>query len=155
MVDLGTPKPPEMPLKQGKTSKPHYWPRYMDCPPNWAKKCYKTGDKRQKDKWYPFRAPTPPSSGWVGRSGCRAAWSAGSWRLSLGLRGAPPPPTLGVNNLLNNNKVELNWRNFNNSYPQQHQQELLQYISRRFYIPATLTKPTSSTWSDRCSTEVL
>ena len=26
---------------------------------NWAKNCYKTGEKRrQKDKWYPFRAPT-------------------------------------------------------------------------------------------------
>ena len=26
------PKPPEMPLKQGKTSQHHNWPRYMDCP---------------------------------------------------------------------------------------------------------------------------
>ena len=30
---------------------------------NWAKNCYKTGEKRQKDKWYPFRAPTPPPTG--------------------------------------------------------------------------------------------
>ena len=27
-----TPKPPEMPLKQGKTSQHHHWPRYMDWP---------------------------------------------------------------------------------------------------------------------------
>ena len=27
-----TPKPPEMPLKQGKTSQHQNWPRYMDCP---------------------------------------------------------------------------------------------------------------------------
>ena len=28
---------------------------------NWAKNCYKTGGKkRQKDKWYPFRADLPP-----------------------------------------------------------------------------------------------
>ena len=29
-------------------------------PPNWATKCYKTGGKTQKDKWYLFRAPTTP-----------------------------------------------------------------------------------------------
>ena len=36
-----TPKPPEMPIKPGKTSQHHNWPRYMDWPqigPNIAKK---------------------------------------------------------------------------------------------------------------------
>ena len=49
-------------------------------------------------------------------------------------------PILGVNKLVSNN-VELNLRNFNDSYLQQHgQQELLQYIGPHFYIPAILTE---------------
>ena len=40
-----------------------------------------------------------------------------------------------------NANVELNLRNFNDSYLQQHgHQEFLQYIGRHFYIPATLTE---------------
>ena len=45
-------------------------------------------------------------------------------------------PILGVNDLVSNN-VELNLRNFQDSYLQQHGQEaLLQYIGRHFYISA-------------------
>ena len=32
-----TPKPPEMPIKLGKTSQHHNWPRYMGLASNWAK----------------------------------------------------------------------------------------------------------------------
>ena len=47
---------------------------------------------------------------------------------------------LGVNDLVSSN-VELNLRNFHDSYLQQHDhQELLQYIGRHFYIPAILTE---------------
>ena len=55
-----TPKPPEMPLKPGETSQHHNRPRYMDCPEIGPKSAIKQGKKRQKDKWYLFRAPTPP-----------------------------------------------------------------------------------------------
>ena len=57
-----TPKPPEMPIKLGKTSQHHNWPRYMDWPQFGPKIAIKQGEKRQKDKWYLFRAPTrtPP-----------------------------------------------------------------------------------------------
>ena len=55
-----TPKPPEMPLKQGKTSQHHNWPRYTDCPQIGPKSAIKLGKRRQKDKWYLFRAPAPP-----------------------------------------------------------------------------------------------
>ena len=49
-------------------------------------------------------------------------------------------PILGVNDLVSNN-VELNLRNFKDSYLQQHdQQALLQYIGRHFYIPASVTE---------------
>ena len=49
-------------------------------------------------------------------------------------------PILGVNDLVNNS-VELNLRNFNDSYLQQHgHQELLQHIGHHFYIPAILTE---------------
>ena len=58
-----TPKPPEMPIKQGKTSQHHNWPPYMDWPQIGPKCAIKQGKKLQKDKWYPFRAPTDgPSS---------------------------------------------------------------------------------------------
>ena len=53
-----TPKPPEMPLKLGKTSQHHNWPGYMDWPQIGPKNAIKVGKKRQKDKWYQFRAPT-------------------------------------------------------------------------------------------------
>ena len=45
-------------FKQGKTSQHHNWPRYMDCPQIGPKGAIKLGKKRQKDKWYLFRAPT-------------------------------------------------------------------------------------------------
>ena len=49
-------------------------------------------------------------------------------------------PILGVNDLVSNN-VELNLRNFQDSYLRKHdQQALLQYISRHFYIPAIVTE---------------
>ena len=49
-------------------------------------------------------------------------------------------PILGVNDLVGNN-VELNLRNFNDSYLQQHdQQASLQYVGRHFYIPAIVTE---------------
>ena len=49
-------------------------------------------------------------------------------------------PILGVNDLVSNN-VELNLRNFQDSYLQQHdQQAFLQYIGRHFYIPAIVTE---------------
>ena len=57
------PKTPEMPIKQGKTSQHHNWPRYMDWPQSGPKIAIKQGKKRQKDKWYPFRAPTG-TGGW-------------------------------------------------------------------------------------------
>ena len=47
-----TPKPPEMPLKQGKTSQHHNWPRYMDCPQIGPKSIIKLGKERRKHKWY-------------------------------------------------------------------------------------------------------
>ena len=49
-----------MPLKQGKTSQHHNWPRYMDCPQIGPKSAIKLGKQRQKDKWYLFRRPPPP-----------------------------------------------------------------------------------------------
>ena len=55
-----TPKPPEMPLKQGKTSQHHNRPRCMDCPQIGPKNATKLVKIRQKDKWYLLRAPTPP-----------------------------------------------------------------------------------------------
>ena len=55
-----TPKPLEMPIKLGKTSQHHNWPRYMDWRQFGPKIAIKQGEKRQKDKWYLFRAPTPP-----------------------------------------------------------------------------------------------
>ena len=55
-----TQKPPEMPIKLGKTSQHHNWPRYMDGPQIGPKFAIKQGKKRQKDKRYPFRAPTKP-----------------------------------------------------------------------------------------------
>ena len=53
-----TPKPPEMPIKLGKTSQHHNWPRHMDWPQFGPKIAIKQGKKRQKDKWYLIRAPT-------------------------------------------------------------------------------------------------
>ena len=53
-----TPNPPEMPIKLGKTSQHHNWPRYMDWPQIGPKIAIKQGKKRQKDKWYLFRAPS-------------------------------------------------------------------------------------------------
>ena len=58
-----TPKPPEMPTKPGKTSQHHNWPRYMDWPQIGPTVAIKQGKKRQKDKWYPFRAPTGGGAG--------------------------------------------------------------------------------------------
>ena len=49
-----------MPLKQGKTSQHHNWPRYMDYPQIGPKSAIKLGEKRRKDKWYLFCAPTAP-----------------------------------------------------------------------------------------------
>ena len=57
-----TPKPPELPIKLGKAPQHHNWPRYMDWPQIGPKVAIKHGKKRQKDKWYLFRAPTPPPS---------------------------------------------------------------------------------------------
>ena len=50
-----TPKPPEMPIKPWKTSQHHNWPHWPQIGP---KRAIKQGKKRQKDKWYQFRAPT-------------------------------------------------------------------------------------------------
>ena len=47
-----------MPIKLGKTSQHHNWPRYMDWPQIGPIIAIKQGKKRQKDKWYPIRAPT-------------------------------------------------------------------------------------------------
>ena len=58
-----TPKPPEMPIKLGKRSQYHNWPRYMECPQIGPKIAIKQGKKRQKDKWYLFRAPTGGGNG--------------------------------------------------------------------------------------------
>ena len=60
-----TPKPPEMPLKQGKMSQHHSWPRYMDWPQIGPKSAIKQGKERQKDKWYLFPAPTCTRGGGV------------------------------------------------------------------------------------------
>ena len=49
-----------MPVKLGKTSQHHTWPRYTDWPQIGPKIAIKQGEKRQKDKWYLFRTPTPP-----------------------------------------------------------------------------------------------
>ena len=49
-----------MPIKQGKTSQHHNWPRYMDCPQVGSKSAIKLVKKHQKDKWCLFRVPTPP-----------------------------------------------------------------------------------------------
>ena len=43
-------------LKQGKMSQHHNWPRHMDWPQIGPKSAIKLGKKRQKDKWYLFRA---------------------------------------------------------------------------------------------------
>ena len=51
-----------MPIKLGKTSQHRNWPRYMDWPQIGPKIAIKQGKKRQKDKWYPIRAPTSPPS---------------------------------------------------------------------------------------------
>ena len=67
-----TPKPPEMPIKLGKTSQHHNWPRYMDWPQIGPKIAIEQGKKRQKNKWYLFRAPTPPPPG-------PRFWSQDSW----------------------------------------------------------------------------
>ena len=48
-----TPKPPEMPIKLGKTSQHHNWPGYMDWPQIGPKIAIEQGEK-------PHRAPTPP-----------------------------------------------------------------------------------------------
>ena len=60
-----TPKPPEMPLKQGKTSQHHNWPRYMGLPQIEPKNALKLGEKCHKDKWYLFRAPTGGSADFI------------------------------------------------------------------------------------------
>ena len=59
--EFGVPRPQnhlKRLLKQGKTSQHDNWPRYMDCPQVGPKSAFKLGKKRQKDKWYLFRAPT-------------------------------------------------------------------------------------------------
>ena len=49
-----TPNPPEMPIKIGKTSQHHNWPRYMDWPQIRRNIAVKQGTKRQKHKWHRF-----------------------------------------------------------------------------------------------------
>ena len=78
-------KPPEMPFKLGKTSQRHNWPRYMDWPQIGPKSAIKQWKKRQKDKWYPFRALTGRVSaaggggGGEGPGGCsRGIWGEGA-----------------------------------------------------------------------------
>ena len=66
-------------------------------------------------------------------------------------------PILGFNDLINNN-VELNLRNVNDSYLQQHgHQELTQYIGGHFYIPAILTEANklNVSMADHCPTRAL
>ena len=55
-MDLGskTPKPPEMPLKQGKTSQYHNWPRNMDWPQIGPKIATKQVKKRPKGLMVPI-----------------------------------------------------------------------------------------------------
>ena len=43
-----TPKPPELPLKQGKTSQHHNWPRYMDWPQIGPKSAIKLGKNAKR-----------------------------------------------------------------------------------------------------------
>ena len=49
-----TPKPPEMPIKLGKTSQHHNWPRYMDWPQIVPKIAIKQGKKTPKGQMVPI-----------------------------------------------------------------------------------------------------
>ena len=49
-----TPKPPEMPIKLGKTSQHHNWPRYMDWPQIGPKIAIKQGKKTPKGQMVPI-----------------------------------------------------------------------------------------------------
>ena len=100
-----TPKPPEMPIKLGKTPQHHNWPCYMDWPQIGPRIAIKQEEQRQKDKWYPFRAPTrtPPPPGRKyyenfkvpeghhprGTRGLSGASAGVSSRVLRGLREAP------------------------------------------------------------------
>ena len=54
-----TPKPPEMPIKQGKASQHHNWPRCRDWPQMGPKIAIKLRKKTpKKDKWFHFHAAT-------------------------------------------------------------------------------------------------
>ena len=53
-------RPPEMPLKQGKTSQHHNWPRYMDWPQIGPKIAIKQGKKPQRTNGTYFARPPPP-----------------------------------------------------------------------------------------------
>ena len=56
-----TRKPPEMPIKLGKTSQHHNWPRYMDWPQIGPKNYFKTGEKTPKGHMVSIsRGPPPP-----------------------------------------------------------------------------------------------
>ena len=85
-----TKKPPETPLRQGKTSQHHNWPRYMDCPQVGPKSTGVKKKKRQEDKWYLLRAPTKGGSQcWVTISLSRTEYALRSSRAgghSLGKR---------------------------------------------------------------------
>ena len=56
-----TPKPLEMPIKQGQASQDHNWPRYRDRPQIGAKIAkYKTGGNAKRTNGSIFTRPQPP-----------------------------------------------------------------------------------------------
>ena len=105
-----------MPLKQGKTSQHHNWPRCMDCPQNSAKKCYKTGEQkaRRTNGTYFARSQEVGGEGWLGHAPGRLglsrrnfgtfperpqkrsqsfSWSGGeSWNIPSRVRPGTPKP---------------------------------------------------------------
>ena len=51
-----SPKQPEMPIKQAKTSEHHNWPRYRKWPQIGPTNTIEQGKKRRNEKWYLVRA---------------------------------------------------------------------------------------------------
>ena len=60
-----TPKPPEMPIKLGKTSQHHNWPRYMDWPQLGPKIAVKQGKNAKRTNGTYFARPRGGGWAWV------------------------------------------------------------------------------------------